>query len=341
MLSETNLKIAVVGATGSVGRAMLQILADAGVAKERVVALASPKSAGREISYGENDIIKAQTLQGFDFSNVDLALSSPGSKVSAEFAPKAAEQGCVVIDNTSFFRMHDDVPLVVPEVNPDALAGYDKRNIVANPNCSTIQMVMALKPIHDAVGIKRIIACTYQSVSGAGKQGMDELHNQTKGLFVGEAMEPSTFPKVIAFNAIPQIDQFMDDGKTKEEWKMIVETQKILDPSIEVSVTCARVPVFIGHSVAVHIECGEPISVKQARDLMNKFPGVQVYDRIDHESYATPAEIAGEDSVFVSRVRADTTLPNGLAMWIVADNIRKGAALNTYQIAEKLVEKFW
>lgn len=340
MLKKTKHKIAVVGATGSVGRTMLQILSDAGVAKSRVVALASPKSAGREISYGEDDILKVQPLPGFDFSTVDIALSSPGGKVSAEFAPKAAAQGCVVIDNTSHFRMDEDVPLVVPEVNPEALSDYGKRNIISNPNCSTIQMVMALKPIHDVVGIKRVIACTYQSVSGAGKQGMDELTNQTKGLFVGQQVEPNVFQKVIAFNTIPQIDHFMDDGKTREEWKMVVETHKILDPAIEVSVTCARVPVFIGHSVAVHIECKEPITANEARKVMNSFPGVQVYDRADHESYATPAEVAGEDPVFVSRVRVDSALPNGLAMWIVADNVRKGAALNTCQIADILVEKY-
>jgi len=335
-------KVAVVGATGNVGRELLQILAERNFPADEVVALASERSVGRKVSYGEDDILKVQDLAGFDFAGTDIVLSSPGAKVSAIYSPKAAAAGAVVIDNTSHFRTDPDVPLVVPEVNPGAIAGYTKKGIIANPNCSTIQLVTALKPLHDLATIKRVVVATYQSVSGAGKEAMDELFNQTRGVYVNETIEQNreVFPKQIAFNAIPHIDAFMEDGATKEEWKMVVETKKILDPRIKLHATCVRVPVFIGHAEAVNIEFEKPISDNQARAALKKAPGVTVVDLREPGGYVTPAECAGEDSVFVSRIRTDPTLDNGLAMWVVADNLRKGAALNTVQIAEELIKSY-
>lgn len=333
-------RVAVVGATGNVGREILQTLAEREFPVDDVVALASERSAGSDVSFGEDQILKVQDLAKFDFKGIDLVLSSPGAKISAVFAPKAAKAGAVVIDNTSFFRMDPDVPLVVPEVNPEALAGYGKRNIIANPNCSTIQMVTALKPLHDLVPITRIVVATYQSVSGAGKEAMDELFTQTRSIYVNDPVKPERFTKQIAFNVIPHIDVFMDDGSTKEEWKMVVETKKILDPRIKVTATCARVPVFIGHAEAVNIEFEGPISVEEARAAMKRAPGVSVIDTRVDGGYATPQEVAGEDNVFVSRVREDPTVENGLNLWIVGDNLRKGAALNAVQIAETLVADY-
>jgi aspartate-semialdehyde dehydrogenase len=280
-----------------------------------------------------------QDLASFDFKGTDIALSSPGAKVSALHSPRAAAAGCVVIDNTSHFRMDPDVPLVVPEVNPSAIAGYKKRNIIANPNCSTIQMVVALKPLHDIARIKRVVVSTYQSVSGAGKEAMDELFNQTRAIYVNDPVKPERFPKQIAFNVIPHIDVFLDSGYTKEEWKMSVETQKILDPDIQVFATCVRVPVFIGHSESVNIEFEQPITAERARAVLRAAPGVLVVDKREDGGYATPLECAGEDATFVSRIRKDPTVENGLAMWIVSDNLRKGAALNAVQIAECLVNR--
>ena len=330
-------KVAVIGATGNVGREMLQILAEREFPVSEVVALASARSVGREVSFGEDAVLKVQDLAKFDFTGCHIALSSPGAKVSAEHAPRAAAAGCVVIDNTSHFRMDPDVPLVVPEVNPEAIADYKTRNIIANPNCSTIQMVVALKPLHDLGTIKRVVVSTYQSVSGAGKEGMDELYDQTKSVFVYESVPPHKFPKQIAFNVIPQIDVFMPDGQTKEEWKMVVETAKILDPSIKVTATCVRVPVFIGHSEAINIEFENPVSVAAATAALRKAPGVVVMDEREPGGYATPKDVAGEDPVYVSRIRIDPTVPNGLALWCVGDNLRKGAALNAVQIAEVLI----
>jgi aspartate-semialdehyde dehydrogenase len=332
-------RIAIVGATGNVGREMLQILAERSFPADEVIALASSRSIGAEVSYGEDDILKVRDLASFDFKGIDFVLSSPGSRISAEFAPRAARAGAVVIDNTSQFRMDPDVPLVVPEVNPEALAGYKKRNIVANPNCSTIQMVVALKPLHDLARIRRIVVATYQSVSGAGKEAMDELFSQTRAIYVNDPLTREQFTKQIAFNVIPHIDVFMDDGGTKEEWKMMVETKKILGPSIKVTATCVRVPVFIGHAEAVNVEFENPISAGEARAALRKAPGVSVVDHRADEGYVTPAECAGEDMVYVSRIREDQTVENGLNLWIVADNIRKGAALNAVQIAELLTGK--
>jgi aspartate-semialdehyde dehydrogenase len=332
-------RVAVVGATGNVGRELLQVLAERDFPADEVIALASSRSIGAEVSYGEDAILKVRDLDSFDFKGTDFVLSSAGSQVSAAFVPRATRSGAVVIDNTSQFRMDPDVPLVVPEVNPAALAGYKKRNIVANPNCSTIQLVVALKPLHDLARIKRIVVATYQSVSGAGKEAMDELFTQTRGIYVNDPMTREQFTKQIAFNVIPQIDVFLDDGMTKEEWKMMVETKKILDPSIKVTATCVRVPVFIGHAEAVNVEFERPISVVQARAALRKAPGVTVVDHRTEDGFVTPAEVAGEDSVFVSRIRDDQTIENGLNLWIVADNIRKGAALNAVQIAERLVKQ--
>jgi aspartate-semialdehyde dehydrogenase len=330
-------RVAVVGATGNVGREMLTTLAEREFPVDEVVALASSRSIGSEVSFGEDDVLRVLDLDGFDFKNIDIALFSPGAKVSAVHAPRAAKAGAVVIDNTSHFRMDPDVPLVVPEVNPEAIARYTKRNIIANPNCSTIQMVMALKPLHDLARIKRVVVSTYQSVSGAGKEAMDELFNQTRAVFVNDPMKPEHFTKRIAFNVIPHIDIFMDDGDTKEEWKMVAETKKILDASIAVTATCVRVPVFIGHAEAINIEFERPISVERARAALKAAPGVSVVDHRVDEGYVTPQEVAGEDPVFVSRIRKDTTVANGLNLWVVADNLRKGAALNAVQIAELLV----
>ena len=333
-------KVAVVGATGNVGREMLQTLAERQFPVDEVVALASERSAGGEVSFGEDDVLRVQDLAKYDFKGVDIVLSSPGAKVSAVFAPKAAAAGAVVIDNTSHFRMDPEVPLVVPEVNPQAIAGWEKKGIIANPNCSTIQMVVVLKPLHDLGTIRRVVVATYQSVSGAGKEGMDELFNQTRAIYVNDPVEKKKFTKQIAFNLIPHIDSFMDDGYTKEEWKMIVETKKILDPAIKVTATCVRVPVFIGHSEAVNIEFVEPVSAERARAALRAAPGVSVVDHRMDEGYVTPAEVAGEDNVYVSRIREDFSVENGLALWIVADNLRKGAALNAVQIAEVWAKEY-
>ena len=333
-------KVVVVGATGNVGRETLQILKERDFPVDEVAALASRGSVGREVSFGEDDVLKVQDLATFDFKGWDIALFSPGGKVSAEFAPKAAKAGCVVIDNTSRFRMEPDVPLVVPEVNAKAIAAYTKRNIIANPNCSTIQMVVALKPLHDLAKIRRVVVSTYQSVSGAGKGAMDELFNQTRAIYVNDPVEKEEFTKQIAFNVIPHIDVFMKDGSTKEEWKMVMETKKILDPDIEVAATCVRVPVFIGHAESINLEFENPISAEEARAALAAAPGVLVIDRREDEGYITPAEIAGEDLVAVSRIREDHTVKNGLAIWVVGDNLRKGAALNSVQIAEALIEQY-
>ena len=331
--------VAVVGATGNVGREVLNTLWERQFPADKVIALASKRSVGADVSYGEDEVIPVQNLDGFDFSGVDIVLSSPGAKVSAEHSPRAAAAGAVVIDNTSHFRMDPDVPLIVPEVNPKAIIGYKKKGIIANPNCSTIQMVVALKPLHKAFGIKRVIVSTYQSTSGAGKDAMDELFNQTKGIYVNQATAESQeiFPKQIAFNVIPQIDVFMDDGATKEEWKMMAETKKILDPKIKVHANCARVPTFIGHAEYVNIETEKPIDDKEARKILQKAAGVSVVDHRIKEGYVTPAEVPGEDAVYVSRIRSDATIDNGLSFWCVSDNLRKGAALNAVQIAELLV----
>ena len=329
-------KVAVVGATGNVGREILQTLAEREFPADEVVALASERSVGREVSFGEDKTLKVQDLASYDFTGTDIGLFSPGSSVSATYAPKAAAAGCIVIDNTSQFRMDPDVPLIVPEVNPGAAAGYTRRNIIANPNCSTIQMVVALKPLHEAFGIERVVVSTYQSVSGAGKEGMDELFNQTRAVYVNDPMEPKKFTKQIAFNVIPHIDVFMDDGSTKEEWKMTVETKKILDPAIKVTATCVRVPVFIGHAEPVNLNCSREVSAKAAREVLREAPGGSVIEHRADEGYVTPDEAAGEDAVYVSRIREDATIDNGLNIWVVSDNLRKGAALNAIQIAELL-----
>ena len=332
--------VAVVGATGAVGHEMLTTLEARNFPADKVIPLASAKSAGREVSYGEKQVLKTQSLDGFDFAGVDIVLSSAGAKVSAEFAERAVKAGAVVIDNTSHFRMDPDVPLVVPEVNPEAIAGYTKKGIIANPNCSTIQMVVALKPLHDLAKIKRVVVSTYQSVSGAGKEAMDELFNQTRAIFVNDPVKPDIFTKQIAFNVIPHIDMFMDDGSTKEEWKMAVETRKILDPNIPVQATCVRVPVFVGHGEAITVEFESAISEAEARAALKKAPGVIVIDHRANEGYVTPIESAGEDAVYVSRLRKDPTVPFGLSFWCVSDNLRKGAALNAVQIAELLAKDY-
>ena len=330
-------RVAVVGATGAVGREMLKTLHERQFPVTDIVALASGRSAGAEISWGDRRILKVQSLDKFDFKGWDIGLFSPGAAVSAIHAPRAAAAGCMVIDNTSQFRMDPDVPLVVPEVNAHVLAKLNKRRIIANPNCSTIQMVVALKPLHDRFGVKRVIVSTYQSVSGAGKEGMDELFSHSKAFFVNDPTKPEQFTKEIAYNCIPQIDKFMADGATKEEWKMAVETRKILDPDIAVFATCVRVPVFIGHAEAVTVEFHHPVDPAEARDLLREAPGVQVLDTQEDGGYITPAECVGEDAVYVSRIRRDPTVPNGLGFWCVSDNLRKGAALNAVQIAETLV----
>ena len=329
-------KVAVVGATGAVGREILKTLAERGFPVSEAVALASGRSAGAEISFGEKTVLKVRDLDRYDFAGTDLALFSPGAAVSAVHAPRAAAAGCLVIDNTSQFRMEPGVPLVVPEVNPQAIAKRPRKGIVANPNCSTIQMVLALKPLHDIAKARRVVVATYQSVSGAGKEAMDELWSQTRGVFVNDPPLAEQFTKPIAFNVIPHIDRFMDDGATKEEWKMAVETRKILDPDIQVIATCVRVPVMIGHGEAVHVEFANPITERQAREALREAPGITVLDQREDGGYATPIEIAGEDAVFVSRIRRDPTVPHGLAFWCVADNLRKGAALNAVQIAEEM-----
>ena len=331
-------KVAVVGATGNVGREMLEILAERRFPADEVVALASRRSMGVEVSYGEKTL-KVKALEHYDFSDVDICLMSAGGTVSKEWSPKIAAAGAVVIDNSSAWRMDPDVPLVVPEVNADAVAGFRKKGIIANPNCSTAQLVVVLKPLHDKFKIKRVVVSTYQSVSGAGKDGMDELDRQTKSLYSLGDVEVKKFPKRIAFNVIPHIDVFMDDGSTKEEWKMVVETKKILDPKIKLHATCVRVPVFVGHSEAVNIEFENEVSVDEAHEVLRNAPGVLVIDKREHGGYATPLEAAGEDATYVSRVRSDPTVDNGLALWCVSDNLRKGAALNAIQIAEALINR--
>jgi aspartate-semialdehyde dehydrogenase len=331
-------KVAVVGATGNVGREMLGILAEREFPADEVVALASRRSLGVDVSYGDATL-KCKALDHYDFSDVDICLMSAGSAVSKEWSPKIAAAGAVVIDNSSCWRMDPDVPLVVPEVNADAVAGYRKKGIIANPNCSTAQMVVALKPLHAMATIKRVVVATYQSVSGAGKDGMDELFSQTKAVFTTEEIETKKFPKRIAFNVIPHIDVFMEDGFTKEEWKMVAETKKILDPKIKVVATCVRVPVFIGHSEAVNIEFENPISADEARNVLRNAPGCLVIDKHEPGGYVTPYECAGEDATYISRIRTDPTVDNGLVLWCVSDNLRKGAALNAVQIAECLINR--
>ena len=332
-------KVAVVGASGNVGREMLEILHEREFPVKEVVALASHRSAGNQVSFGDEDLT-IQDLAKYDFKGTDFVFSSPGAKVSAEFAPKAAKAGAIVIDNTSHFRMEPDVPLVVPEVNPEALKDYAKKNIIANPNCSTIQMLVALKPLHEAAKIKRVVVSTYQSVSGAGKEAMDELFNQSRHFFMNDEPKKEVFPKQIAFNVIPQIDKFMDDHMTKEEWKMVVETKKILDSNIEVCANCVRMPVFIGHAEMVNVELEKPLSPKEAMELWRDSDGVTVIDLESEMEFVTPAEIAGEDDVFVSRVRQDKSIEHGLNFWCVSDNMRKGAALNSIQIAETLIKDY-
>jgi aspartate-semialdehyde dehydrogenase len=330
-------RVAVVGATGNVGREMLATLAEREFPLDEVAAVASPRSTGTEVEFGDTGkLLKCKNIEHFDFAGYDIALFSAGSGPAKEYAPKAAATGCVVIDNSSFYRMDPDVPLIVPEVNPDAIDGYKRKNIIANPNCSTAQMVVALKPLHDAATIKRVVVSTYQSVSGAGKAGMDELFEESRAIFVGDPVEPKKFTRQIAFNVIPHIDVFMDDGSTKEEWKMVVETKKILDPKVKVNATCVRVPVFVGHSEAINLEFEKDISAKQAQDILREAPGVMLVDKREDGGYVTPIECVGDGATFVSRVREDPTVENGLTIWCVSDNLRKGAALNAVQIAELL-----
>ncbi len=331
-------KVAVVGATGNVGREMLDILAEREFPADEVVAIASRRSQGTECSFGDKTL-KVKALDHYDFSDVDICLMSAGGAVSKEWSPKIAAAGAVVIDNSSAWRMDPDVPLIVPEVNADAIKGFVKKNIIANPNCSTAQLVVALKPLHDAAKIKRVVVATYQSVSGAGKEAMDELFTQTKAIFTVDEVAGKKFPKRIAFNVIPQIDVFMDDGYTKEEWKMMMETKKILDPKIKLTATCVRVPVFVGHSEAVNIEFENPISADEAREILRKAPGCLVIDKREPGGYVTPYECVGEDATYISRIREDGTVENGLEMWVVSDNLRKGAALNAVQIAEVLINR--
>ena len=331
-------KVAVVGATGNVGREMLDILAERRFPADEVVALASPRSINTEVSYGDKTL-KCKVLDTYDFGGTDICLMSAGGAVSKDWSPRIAAAGAIVIDNSSVWRMDPDVPLVVPEVNAQALEGFAKKNIIANPNCSTAQLVVALKPLHDHAKITRVVVSTYQSVSGAGKEAMDELFAQTRAIFVSDPVSTGKFPKRIAFNVIPEIDVFMEDGFTKEEWKMVVETKKILDPKIKVVATCVRVPVFIGHSEAVNIEFERPISADEARDILREAPGCLVVDKREKGGYITPHEAAGEDATYVSRIREDPTVDNGLVLWCVADNLRKGAALNAVQIAEALINR--
>ena len=333
-------KVAVVGATGNVGREMLAVLAERRFPVTEVVALASTQSIGREVSFGDRTL-KCKALDHYDFSSTDICLMSAGGAVSKEWSPKIGARGCLVIDNSSAWRMDPDVPLVVPEVNAEAAKGFSKKYIVANPNCSTAQLVVALKPLHDKATILRVIVSTYQSVSGAGKDAMDELFSQTRAVFVSDPVEAKKFPKRIAFNVIPQIDDFMEDGATKEEWKMVAETKKILDPKIKLTATCVRVPVFIGHSEAVNIEFKNPITADEARDILREAPGCLVIDRREPGGYITPHEAAGEDATYISRIREDPTIENGLNLWVVSDNLRKGAALNAIQIAESIVNRGW
>lgn len=330
--------IAIVGATGNVGQEMLTILEERQFPVDKVFAIASRRSLGREVSFGDKTL-KCEDLEQFDFSQCDFALLSAGGTISKEWAPKIAATGCVVIDNSSAWRYDMDVPLVVPEVNPEDLDGFKKKNIVANPNCSTAQLVVALKPLHDAAKIKRVVVSTYQSVSGGGKEAMDELWQQTKGIFVNDEPTPMKFTKQIAFNVIPHIDVFMEDGFTKEEWKLMVETKKILDPKIKLTATAVRVPVFVGHSEAVNIEFEDPITADEARSILREAPGIMVIDKQEDGGYISPVECVGDFATFVSRIREDSTIDNGLSLWVVSDNLRKGAALNTVQIAESMINR--
>lgn len=340
-MSKKEFKIAVVGATGNVGEEMLDILHAHNFNPDNITAIASPRSAGKMINYGEDHQLEVQNLETVSFENIDIALFSPGAAVSEEYAPKAAAQGAIVIDNTSFFRMDPDIPLIVPEVNPHKIADYKNRNIIANPNCSTIQMLVALKPLHDVAKIKRIIVSTYQSVSGAGKEALDELFEQTRMVYGNQPLERNKFTKQIAFNCIPHIDKFMDDGSTKEEWKMSVETKKIFeDDSIEVVANCVRVPVFVGHGEAINVEFENDLPEEQAREILKQAQGIVLFDHRVDEGYVTQAECAGEDPVYVSRIRQDKSVYSGLSLWVVADNMRKGAALNAYQIAEILMKDY-
>jgi aspartate-semialdehyde dehydrogenase len=332
------LKVCVVGATGNVGREMFAILDELNFPVSDVAAIASRRSLGAEVSFGDRTL-KCQVLDDFDFKGWDLCLMSAGGKVSTQWSPRIAAAGCVVIDNSSVWRMHPDVPLVVPEVNPDAIDGFKRMGIIANPNCSTAQLVVALKPLHDLATITRVVVSTYQSVSGTGKDAMDELWTQTRGLFVNDTPKPEIYTKQIAFNVIPHGGDFMDDGYTTEEWKMTAETKKILDPKIKLTATSVRVPVFVGHSETVHIEFAKPITADEAREALDGAPGVVVVDRREDGGYVTPVECAGQFPVYVSRIREDFTVENGLAMWVVADNLRKGAALNAVQIAQLMVER--
>jgi len=331
-------KVAIAGATGNVGREMLNILSERGFPVSEVVPLASSRSNGQEISFGDKTL-KVKVLDNYDFSDTDICLMSAGGDVSKAMSPKIGAQKCVVIDNSSAWRYDQDVPLIVPEVNADAISGFTKKYIIANPNCSTAQLVVALKPLHDAFGIKRVVVSTYQSVSGAGKEGMDELFDQTRAIFSAADVKQKKFTKRIAFNVIPHIDVFMEDGFTKEEWKVMAETKKILDPKIKLTCTAVRVPVFIGHSESVNIECEKPITADAAREVLRSAPGVLVIDKRENGGYITPHEAAGEDATYVSRIREDATVENGLAFWCVSDNLRKGAALNAVQIAESLINR--
>ncbi|TDK46818.1 aspartate-semialdehyde dehydrogenase [Antarcticimicrobium luteum] len=329
-------RVVVAGATGNVGREMLNILAERQFPVDEIAALASRKSLGTEVSFGDKTI-KTRDLDTFDFTGWDMALFAIGSDATKKYAPKAAAAGCVVIDNSSLYRYDPDIPLIVPEVNPQAIHGYAKKNIIANPNCSTAQMVVALKPLHDRAGIKRVVVSTYQSVSGAGKEGMDELWDQTKAIYNPTSdVTARKFTKQIAFNVIPHIDVFMEDGSTKEEWKMVVETKKIIDPKIKVTATCVRVPVFVGHAEAINIEFEDHLDEDEARDILREAPGIMVIDKREDGGYVTPAECVGDFATFISRIRQDSTIDNGLNLWCVSDNLRKGAALNAIQIAELL-----
>jgi aspartate-semialdehyde dehydrogenase len=333
-------RVVVAGATGNVGREMLNILAERQFPLDEIAVLASARSTGDMIEFGETDRkLKVQNIEHFDASGWDMALFAIGSEATRLHAPRFAAAGCTVIDNSSLYRMDPDVPLIVPEVNPEAIALHSRKNIIANPNCSTAQMVVALKPLHDCAKIKRVVVATYQSVSGAGKQGMDELFEQSRNIFVGDSNEPKKFTKQIAFNVIPHIDSFLDDGSTKEEWKMVVETKKILDPKVKVTATCVRVPVFVGHSEAINIEFENEISAKQAQEILREAPGIMLVDKREDGGYVTPVECVGDYATYVSRVREDSTVENGLSLWCVSDNLRKGAALNAVQIAELLGRK--
>jgi aspartate-semialdehyde dehydrogenase len=330
-------RVVVVGATGNVGREMMNVLAERNFPCDEVAAVASSRSQGSEVEFGDTGkMLKCHNVENFDFTGWDIALFSAGSDVAKTYGPKAAAHGCIVIDNSSYWRMDPDVPLIVPEVNPDAIDGYKAKGIIANPNCSTAQMVVALKPLHDAAGIKRVVVSTYQSTSGSGKAGMDELFEQSRAIFVGDPVETRKYTKQIAFNVIPHIDVFLDDGSTKEEWKMVVETKKIMDPKIKVHATCVRVPVFVGHSESINIEFERELSAEAAQDILREAPGVMLVDKREDGGYVTPIECVGDGATFISRVREDPTVENGLAIWCVSDNLRKGAALNAVQIAELL-----